>query len=51
MDHDRSADEPKSKQEYSSPTLVEYGSIGKLTQGGFGSGTDGGGTGMTMMCL
>ncbi|MBA2506063.1 MAG: hypothetical protein H0V29_08980 [Thermoleophilaceae bacterium] len=40
------------KKSYGKPTLVAYGSIGKLTQGGEGSGADGGGTpGMTMVCL
>jgi hypothetical protein len=36
---------------YRSPALVEYGSVSKLTQGGAGSGTDGGSAGMTMQCL
>lgn len=39
------------KSKYISPTLVEYGSVAKLTQNGSGSGTDGGGAGMMMVCL
>jgi hypothetical protein len=40
------------KRIYVPPTLSEYGSVAKLTQGGNGSGTDGG-TDPTMMkqCL
>jgi hypothetical protein len=39
------------KREYSKPSLVEYGPVSKLMQGGLGSGTDGGPAGMSMMCL
>jgi hypothetical protein len=39
------------KRPYSRPSLVEYGSVSKLTQTGAGSGTDGGTAGMSMMCL
>jgi hypothetical protein len=39
------------KKTYSSPSLMEYGSIAKLTQGGNGSGADGGPAGMSMVCL
>ena len=40
------------KSKYLSPTLVEYGSVAKLTQSGAGSGNDGNVTaGMMMNCL
>ena len=40
------------KKTYLSPSLVEYGSVAKLTQSGNGSGVDGGPTaGMMMVCL
>ncbi|MGI8559328.1 MAG: lasso RiPP family leader peptide-containing protein [Solirubrobacteraceae bacterium] len=39
------------KKQYEAPALVAYGSIGKLTQTGAGSGTDGGVAGMSMACL
>lgn len=40
------------KKIYSSPSLIEYGSVAKLTQSGNGSGTDGGIVpGMMMVCL
>ena len=36
------------KKPYTKPSLVEYGSIAKLTQGGVGSGLDGGTSGRSM---
>jgi len=39
------------KKVYARPSLVEYGSIAKLTQSGSGSGADGGAIGMSMVCL
>lgn len=43
---------PAAKKPYTTPQLVDYGSIAKLTQSGFGTGTDGGGVpGMSMVCL
>lgn len=36
------------KKAYGKPSLVEYGSIAKLTQGGQGSGLDGGQSGRSM---
>ena len=43
---------PAAKKPYSTPQLVDYGSIAKLTQTGNGTGADGGGIpGMTMVCL
>jgi len=39
------------KKVYVAPSLVEYGSIEKLTQSGSGTGTDGGSLGMQMQCL
>jgi hypothetical protein len=50
---EESKERPAPKREpYRKPTLVEYGSISKLTQSGNGSGTDGGTTpGMTMTCI
>lgn len=39
------------RRAYVQPSLVMYGSIAKLTQTGNGSGLDGGGVGMTMVCL
>ncbi len=37
---------------YTPPTVVDYGSVAKLTQTGNGSGADGGAVaGMTMTCL
>jgi hypothetical protein len=41
---------PRGKRRYVAPTLTEYGSIGKLTQGGSGTVGEGGG-GMMPMCL
>ena len=43
---------PSIKKTYTSPSLLEYGNIAKLTQNGATSGTDGGGAAaMMMMCL
>jgi hypothetical protein len=39
------------KKPYTSPKLVEYGTVSKLTQTGTGSGTDGGSGTMAMVCL
>jgi hypothetical protein len=40
------------KKTYLSPSVVEYGSVAKLTQNGAGSGVDNGTTaGMMHMCL
>lgn len=39
------------RRPYSTPSLVEYGSVSKLTQTGTGTGTDGGSAGKSMMCL
>jgi hypothetical protein len=40
------------KKIYSSPSLIEYGSVAKLTQTGNGSGVDGGiDPTMMMVCL
>lgn len=42
----------QAKKAYVAPSLIEYGSIEKLTQSGNGTGTDGGGmAGMMMVCL
>jgi hypothetical protein len=41
----------QAKKAYIAPSLVEYGSIEKLTQTGNGTGTDGGSVGMQMVCL
>lgn len=42
----------QAKKAYIAPSLVEYGSIEKLTQSGNGTGTDGGSVaGMQMQCL
>jgi hypothetical protein len=42
---------PSRKRRYAAPSLTEYGSIGKLTQGGSGTIGEGSG-GMAMaMCL
>jgi len=42
---------PSRKRRYAAPSLTEYGSIGKLTQGGSGTTGEGSG-GMAMaMCL
>jgi hypothetical protein len=41
----------QAKKAYVAPSLVEYGSIEKLTQSGNGTGADGGTTGMQMQCL
>jgi hypothetical protein len=55
MTHETRADEEKtpSKKPYSTPTLVEYGDIAKLTQGNpsgmFGDGVSG--MFMTTQCL
>jgi len=46
------ATEPTPKKPYAPPRLVACGSVTKLTQGGSGSGVDGGGgAAMTMKCL
>jgi hypothetical protein len=45
------ATEPTPKKPYAPPTLVAYGTVGKLTQTGFGSFGDGGAGTMTMKCL
>ena len=42
---------PAAKKPYTTPQLVDYGSIAKLTQGGNGTGADGGPPGMSMVCL
>jgi hypothetical protein len=42
------SDETVAKKPYAEPSLVHYGSIAKLTQGGAGSHADGGGM-MTIM--
>jgi len=43
---------PHLKKAYISPSLVEYGSIAKLTQSGAGTGTDGGVVAdMMMVCI
>jgi len=39
------------KKTYTPPSLLEYGNIAKLTQGGAGTGSDGGTGTMMMMCL
>jgi hypothetical protein len=39
------------KKAYTPPSLLEYGNIAKLTQGGAGTGSDGGTGTMMMMCL
>ncbi len=39
------------KKPYAAPRLVAYGSVTKLTQGGSGSGADGGQPGMSKHCL
>jgi hypothetical protein len=40
------------KKTYSTPCLLEYGSVAKLTQTGLGTGTDGGTmVGFMMVCL
>ncbi len=41
---------PRGKRRYVTPTLTEYGSIGKLTQGASGVNPETGG-GMMAMCL
>ena len=41
----------QTKKTYVEPSLVEYGSISKLTQGQAGSFNDGGGQQMMMACL
>ncbi len=43
------ANETRVKKSYASPSLVEYGSIAKLTQGASGPLSDG--PGMAMVCL
>ena len=35
------AGEPKAREAYQSPTLIEYGSVAKLTQGTLTTGGDG----------
>jgi hypothetical protein len=42
---------PGRKRPYTRPSLVTFGTVAKLTQTGFGSGLDGGGGTMEMMCL
>jgi hypothetical protein len=44
-------DKETAKNPYQRPELTVYGDVGKLTQNGNGSGTDGGSVGMSMMCL
>ena len=44
----KNSDKRTTKKPYKKPTLVEYGSITKLTQGGQGSGLDGGTSGRSM---
>ena len=44
----RHTDRGATKKAYVKPSLVEYGSIAKLTQGGIGSGLDGGTSGRSM---
>jgi len=39
------------KKAYTPPSLLEYGNIAKLTQGGAGTGSDGSTGSMMMMCL
>jgi len=39
------------KKTYVLPSLIEYGSVAKLTQTGSGSGGDGGTGAMRMVCL
>lgn len=41
----------QAKKAYVAPSLVEYGSIEKLTQAGNGTGADGGTGSMQMQCL
>ena len=44
---DKPKDEPapgRARRPYKAPTLVEYGSVAKLTQGSSGTRYDGGGT-------
>jgi hypothetical protein len=49
---DQPSDAPLGKRAYQPPVLVEYGHIAKLTQSGFGSGTDAGlMANRMMMCL
>jgi hypothetical protein len=36
---------------YKTPRLTVFGQVSKLTQGGNGTGTDGGPAGMSMQCL
>ena len=43
--------EPEPKKPYAPPTLVAYGTVGKLTQSGLGSSVDGGAGTMNMKCL
>jgi hypothetical protein len=39
------------KATYKTPRLTVFGQVSKLTQGGAGTGTDGGTAGMNMVCL
>jgi len=39
------------KKPYAPPRLIAYGTVGKLTQTGFGSAADGGTGNMLMKCL
>ena len=41
--------QPATKRVYARPTLIEYGSVSKLTKGGGSQVSDGGST--QMMCL
>jgi hypothetical protein len=46
------ANAPTAKKPYTTPQLLDYGSIAKLTQTGNGTGADGGLiAGMRMVCL
>ena len=40
----------RARRQYVVPTLIDYGTVAKLTQGGAGSSTDAGGM-MVMSCL
>lgn len=51
MEKSTRVESASTKRSYARPSLVTYGSIAKLTQGGAGSGGDGGSAGMSMVCL
>ncbi len=42
--HQRNQEEKKQKKPYSTPRLIEYGDVQKLTQGSSGTKGDGGGS-------